>query len=93
MAAEQLICVLITDQEWERALEISYQVLNKDPLWEPVYRYQMEIFSGMGQISMVRDVYNQCQKIIADQLDYPLSNLITNLYEKIMAADENGQST
>jgi DNA-binding SARP family transcriptional activator/tetratricopeptide (TPR) repeat protein len=93
MAAEQLICALITDQEWERALEISYQVLNKDPLWEPVYRYQMEIFSGMGKISMVRDVYNQCQKIIADQLDYPLSNLITNLYEKIMAADENGQST
>jgi len=83
MASEKLLTKLIDDQEYEKALEITYEVLAIDRLWESAYRSQMKIFHGMGQPGMVRKVYNQCIEIFQEKMDIPVSKSTDDLYEAL----------
>jgi ATP/maltotriose-dependent transcriptional regulator MalT/DNA-binding SARP family transcriptional activator len=83
LGAEKLISLYINHGQLEKALDLSYQVLNQDSLWEPVYRSQMSIFHEMGQYAMVRKVYDQCKEIFRKQLESMVSPATTALYEKL----------
>ena len=89
LTSEKLISALLERKAYEKGLEISYQVLSKDNLWEPAYRSQMKIFYAMGEFSMVRKVFNQSQEVFKQQLDSSVSLSTLQLYEKIMSASES----
>jgi DNA-binding SARP family transcriptional activator len=86
LAAEKIIDDCIDQKQYQKALDISYQVLSRDNLWESAYRSQMRIFHELGQPSMLRKVFRQCQKIFSDQLDVSPSDLTIDLFNKLTSS-------
>lgn len=83
LAAERLIAQLMDEGEYNRALDVTYKILGEDSLWESAYRAQMTIFHKMGRPSMVREVYKQCQDVFRCQMDSPVSEITTNLFNAL----------
>jgi DNA-binding SARP family transcriptional activator len=85
LAADQLISIYLSKSEYEKALNMTYVILNKDNLWESAYRSQMIIFDAMKRPSMIREVFQQCQEVFRSQIDSPLSPETIKLFERLMA--------
>jgi DNA-binding SARP family transcriptional activator len=88
LAAERLTAQLMDEKAYQEALEITYKILGEDNLWESAYRAQMSIFNEMGRPSMVREVYKQCQDVFRRQMDTPVSEITTNLYNTLLAESQ-----
>jgi DNA-binding SARP family transcriptional activator len=84
MASESLVVALIEKEDFELALETTYNILNQDPLWEPAYRQQMTIFSEMNRQSMVKEVFEQCQALFEERMGGPISQSTRDLYHSLM---------
>jgi len=55
----QVIEAAIADSDFGKGLEFSNRLVRQEPLLEVGYQYQMRIYHALGNISMVRKVYNQ----------------------------------
>ena len=86
-AADKLSTHFIEQQAYEEALEVIHQVLAIDKLWEPAYRYQMQIFNGLGRPSMIRKVFRQCQNAFREELNISLSPDTISLYDSLLSND------
>jgi LuxR family transcriptional regulator, maltose regulon positive regulatory protein len=84
LAAESLIVAMVENADFDRALEITYKILNEDPLWEPAYRLQMTIFSKMDRQSMVKEVFEQCQTLMQEKMGSQISQSTSDLYETLI---------
>lgn len=83
--AEKLINQLLDQEQFDQALNVTYEILMEDNLWEPAYRAQMTLFHEMGRHSMVREVFNHCQDVLMTQIGVQVSSETTTLYEELMA--------
>ena len=83
LAADKLISQYIQEQAFNAALEVTHQVLAIDKLWEPAYRFQMEVFHGLSRHSMVQKVFRQCQIVFREELNSSLSAETVDLYEAL----------
>jgi DNA-binding SARP family transcriptional activator len=88
LASDKLIKHLINDQDYERALKVSHQVLGIDNLWEPAYRAQMKIYHQMGLLSMVQKVFDQAQEILQSQIQSEVSQKTQDLYHELMKSEK-----
>ena len=86
MAADKLVNNLISSGDLEKALDITYQILNEDILWEAAYRAQMLIFHKLDRISMIHEVFHRCEKVIRDQLNNPVSSETEMLYKQLVSS-------
>lgn len=59
----KVIEVAIAGKEFDKALELSNRMVRQEPLLEVGYQYQMRIYHALGNISMVRKVYNQAMDV------------------------------
>ena len=59
----KVIEVAIVGKEFDKALELSNRMVRQEPLLEVGYQYQMRIYHALGNISMVRKVYNQAMDV------------------------------
>ena len=91
MAADKLVNILIKTESFEKALEITYQILNEEQTWEPAYRAQMLVFHHLGRSSMVHEVYKRCKKIVQDQFNTPLSPETETLYKELISPEKGMQ--
>lgn len=89
LGADKLIGEYIDQGELGAALEVTHQVLAIDKFWEPAYRFQMEIFHGLGRPSMVKKVFTQCQRLFVDEFNSPLSADTHDLYKALQSYIEN----
>ena len=89
MAAERLTNQLIENEELEKALQITYQVLTQDQSFESAYGLQMRIFHGMGKPAMVRTTYKQCQKYFRKTFGTDVSPKIQGLFEELVNSEKN----
>ena len=55
----QVIEAAIADNDFGKGLELSNRLVRQEPLLEVGYQYQMRVYHALGNISMVRKVYNQ----------------------------------
>lgn len=53
----------IADKDFDRGLELSNRLVRQEPLLEVGYQYQMRIYHALGNIGMVRKVYNQAMDV------------------------------
>ena len=53
----------IADKDFNRGLELSNRLVRQEPLLEVGYQYQMRIYHALGNIGMVRKVYNQAMDV------------------------------
>lgn len=84
LASEKLIARLISQEQFEQALDNTYKILNVDCLWEPAYRSQMTIFHKLGRNAMVREVYQQCQEVLEREIGNPVSPETSVLYHSLL---------
>jgi LuxR family transcriptional regulator, maltose regulon positive regulatory protein len=86
-SAERLCKWLISENQLEKALEISYKILGEDPLAESIYCLQMIIFHEMGRDSMVRSVFKHCQETFQNELQSSVSEETRQLFQELLAED------
>jgi ATP/maltotriose-dependent transcriptional regulator MalT/DNA-binding SARP family transcriptional activator len=55
----KVIEAAIEGKEFDKGLELSNRLVRQEPLLEVGYQYQMQIYHALGNMSMVRKVYNQ----------------------------------
>ncbi len=55
----KVIDAAIESKDFEKGLELSNRLVRQEPLLEVGYQYQMRIYHALGNLSMVRKVYNQ----------------------------------
>lgn len=84
LASEKLVARLINLKQYEKALDNTYKILNVDFLWEPVYRSQMRIFHDLGRLSMVREVFQQCQDVLEREMGSAVSPATRDLYNSLL---------
>ncbi len=85
LAAERLTAQLMDEHAYQRALEVTYRILGEDNQWESAYRSQMTIFHEMGRLSMVREVFRQCQDVFQQQMDSEVSLATVELYKSLVS--------
>jgi DNA-binding SARP family transcriptional activator len=88
MAAERLTNLLLEQGQLDKALQVTYQMLTQDQYSEPAYGLQMQILHQMGQFSMVRTTFKQCQKNFRKNFNTDVSPKIKALYEALIAEVE-----
>jgi len=59
----KVIEAAIADKDFDKGLELSNRLVRQEPLLEVGYQYQMRIYHALGNISMVRKVYNQAMVV------------------------------
>jgi len=59
----KVIEAAIAGKDFDKGLELSNRMVRQEPLLEVGYQYQMRIYHALGNISMVRKVYNQAMDI------------------------------
>jgi len=55
----KVIETAIESKDFDKGLELSNRLVRQEPLLEVGYQYQMRIYHALGNLSMVRKVYNQ----------------------------------
>ena len=55
----KVIEAAIEAKDFDKGLELSNRMVRQEPLLEVGYQYQMQIYHALGNLSMVRKVYNQ----------------------------------
>ncbi|MEE4194940.1 MAG: BTAD domain-containing putative transcriptional regulator [Anaerolineae bacterium] len=89
MAAERLTNLLLERNDLDKGLQVTYQMLTQDQTCEPAYGLQMQIFHKMGQDSMVRTTYKQCQKYFRKNFGTDVSPKIQGLFEELVNSEVN----
>ena len=59
----KVIEAAIGEKAYDKGLELSNRMVRQEPLLEVGYQYQMRIYHALGNVSMVRKVYNQAMDV------------------------------
>jgi len=81
---DKLIQNALDTNAYEQALDYAHALVTRDPLWEPAYRYLMQIYARMGNRSMVLQVYQQCQEALYRQLGSSVSTETRALADELI---------
>ncbi|RIK43085.1 MAG: hypothetical protein DCC55_06780 [Chloroflexi bacterium] len=83
MLLGQLILAYEAEGKWEEALRYARRWLALDPLEEAAHRRLMQLYAQAGQGSAALRQYEECARVLAQELDAPPSAETTALYEAI----------
>ena len=66
--AERVLEDLFSKGDFHRTILIANQIIQKDPLYERAYLYQMKAYHALGNTTMVRKVYADATEFLSAQL-------------------------
>jgi len=69
--------------DWERAIDAARRWLALDALHEPAHRELMRLYAWSGQRTAAIRQYQECVRILQEELDSPPEEQTTQLYELI----------
>jgi DNA-binding SARP family transcriptional activator len=82
-ALEILVQGLVTQGDFEAAIPYAQRWLSLDNLHEPAHRQLMQLFSWSGRRSAALHQYQECVRILNDELGVPPLEETTQLFEAI----------
>jgi predicted ATPase/DNA-binding SARP family transcriptional activator len=82
-ALERLVQGLSTQGDFEASIPYAQRWLSLDNLHEPAHRVLMRLFSWSGRRSMALHQYQECVRILNDELGVPPLEETTQLFEAI----------
>ncbi len=84
-ALEKLIQLILhgAEQALQQAITYAQQLLNLDPLHEPAHRLMMALYASTNQPAAAYGQYQECVKILRDELGASHAEATTTLYEHI----------
>ncbi len=88
-ALELLVTGLAAGTEVQPALDYARRWLQLDPLHEPVHRWLMQLYARSGQRAAALRQYQECERILAEELGVAPSAETTALYERIRTGGES----
>jgi predicted ATPase/DNA-binding SARP family transcriptional activator len=80
---EELVLGYTAHEKWEEALSYTRRWLALDPLAEAVHRQLIRLYAQAGQFSAALRQYDECVRILAEELDALPEAETTALYEAI----------
>jgi DNA-binding SARP family transcriptional activator len=83
LASDKLVEHLINHEDYERALQVTFNVLSQDNLWESAYRAQMLIYNRMERFGMVQEIFKQAQDIFRTQIQSDVSQKTKELFKQL----------
>ena len=82
---ENLVWQYETEEKWEGAIRHARRWLALDPLEEPVHRRLMQLYAQARQTGAALRQYQECVRILAEELDAPPAEETIALYQAIRA--------
>lgn len=80
---EQVVSTYEADQKWEEALRYARRWLALDPLEEATHRRLLQLYAQVGQLGAALRQYEECVRILAEELDALPNEETTALYQAI----------
>ena len=92
-ALQQVIRWHIDHGEYERGIVHARRWLALDPLHEPAHCQLMQLYAWAGQQSAALRQYQECVRVLKEELDAPPDEATTQLYEAIRTKQLNPPAT
>jgi predicted ATPase/DNA-binding SARP family transcriptional activator/Tfp pilus assembly protein PilF len=80
-ALERLVHFLTAQKQYESAIAYARRWLSFDPLHEPAHRELMQLYAGTGQRNAALRQYQECVRILEEELGIPPLEETTQLYQ------------
>lgn len=81
--ANELARYYYENREFEKSINICNKILIRDEYSENAYLYKMKSYQELNQRSKVLKIYNQCEKILEEELGIAPCSEIINCYNEI----------
>lgn len=82
-AADRLASELLTRGALDEAIEWCEKILARDRCWEHAYRLMMRAYAQRGDRVQVRRVFEQCVRVLREDLDVEPSAATVAVYRKV----------
>ncbi len=82
-AADRLASELLTRGAVDEAIEWCEKILARDRCWEHAYRLMMQAYAQRGDRVQVRRVFEQCVRMLREELDVEPSAATVAVYRKV----------
>lgn len=84
-ALEQLTHLYTKQSRYDKAITCAQRCLVLDPLQESVHRSLMKLYAWSGQQAIALRQYQECLRLLKEELDVPPEKQTTQLFETIRA--------
>jgi tetratricopeptide (TPR) repeat protein len=81
-----------SESKYARAIELARQVLSADPANEKAHQHLMFCYAATGNRAAALKQYDDCKRVLQDELGVEPSSETTTLYEKIRAEETGGKA-
>jgi len=91
---ERLVQGFAAHGNYEKAIGIAKRQVALDPLHEPAHRQLMQLYAQSGQYNTALRQYQECERVLENELGVPPLEETTRLYQTIKQrrSDETGES-
>lgn len=83
-AAEKMAWALFAQEEYEECISICTRIIAKHRCWESAHCLLMRCYHSQNNRVMVKQVFEQCQENLKDELDVQPAKETVHLYKKLM---------
>ena len=82
-SADRLTELLIAQEQYTDAIDLSQRILARDKCWERAYRHLMLAYDRLGDRGQVGRTYQRCTQALKDELSISPAPETQELYEKL----------
>jgi two-component SAPR family response regulator len=84
-AADRLAAELLARGAFDECIAWCEKILARDRCWEHAYRLMMQAYAGRGDRAQVRRVFEQCKRVLRDELEVDPSAATMEVYRRVVS--------
>jgi DNA-binding SARP family transcriptional activator len=84
-AADRLAAQLFARGTFDECIAWCEKILARDRCWEHAYRLMMQAYAARGDRAQVRRVFEQCKRVLRDELEVDPSAATVEVYRRVVS--------
>jgi two-component SAPR family response regulator len=84
-AADRLASELLARDAFDESIAWCEKILARDQCWEHAYRLMMRAYAQRGDRAQVRRVFEQCVRVLKEELDVEPSGATVEVYKQVVS--------
>jgi DNA-binding SARP family transcriptional activator len=84
-AADRLASELVARGAFDEGVAWCEKILARDRCWEHAYRLLMRAYAQRGDRAQVRRVFEQCARVLREELDVEPSEATVEVYKQVVS--------
>jgi DNA-binding SARP family transcriptional activator len=84
-AADRLATELLARGAFDECIAWCEKILARDRCWEHAYRLMMQAYAARGERAQVRRVFEQCKRVLHDELEVDPSAATVEVYRAVVS--------